>query len=85
MKYKRPTKLAAPEYVDALMNWAQGLLDNEEVFPNKIGEHGRALGRCAASSRDGGRGPISQELPGHDPHYLPPSVPGVRAPVQQPF
>jgi len=37
VKYKRPTKLAAPEYVDALMNWAQGLLDNEEVFPNKIG------------------------------------------------
>ena len=38
VKYKRPTKLPAPEYVDALMNWAQGLLDNEEVFPNKIGE-----------------------------------------------
>ena len=36
-KYKRPTKLPAPEYVDALMNWAQGLLDNEEIFPNKIG------------------------------------------------
>lgn len=38
VKYKRPTKLPAPEYVDALMNWAQGLLDNEEVFPNKIGK-----------------------------------------------
>lgn len=38
MKFKRPTKLPAPEYVDALMNWAQGLLDNEEVFPNKIGK-----------------------------------------------
>lgn len=38
VKYKRPTKLPAPEYVDALMNWAQGLLDNEEIFPNKIGE-----------------------------------------------
>ncbi|KAG6812326.1 hypothetical protein H0H92_003410 [Tricholoma furcatifolium] len=37
VKYKRPTKLAAPEYVDALMNWAQGLLDDETVFPNKIG------------------------------------------------
>ncbi|KAG6821229.1 hypothetical protein H0H93_002339 [Arthromyces matolae] len=36
-KYKRPTKLPAPEYVDALMNWAQGLLDDEAVFPNKIG------------------------------------------------
>ncbi|KAG6919388.1 hypothetical protein DXG01_006271 [Tephrocybe rancida] len=36
-KYKRPTKLPAPEYVDALMNWAQSLLDDEAVFPNKIG------------------------------------------------
>ncbi|QRV90977.1 DNA polymerase family B [Ceratobasidium sp. AG-Ba] len=35
--YKRPTKLSAPEYVDALMNWVQGLLDDEKVFPNKIG------------------------------------------------
>lgn len=43
MRYKRPTKLPAPEYVDALMNWAQGLLDNEEVFPNKIG----ACSRCS--------------------------------------
>jgi len=37
VKYKRPTKLPAPEYVDALMNWAQTILDDENVFPNKIG------------------------------------------------
>lgn len=37
VKYKRPTKLSAPEYVDTLMNWAQSLLDNEENFPNQIG------------------------------------------------
>lgn len=37
MKFKRPTKLPAPEYVDALMNWAQGILDDERVFPNQIG------------------------------------------------
>ncbi|KAF8913848.1 Mob1/phocein [Gymnopilus junonius] len=37
VKFKRPTKLPAPEYVDALMNWAQNLLDDEAVFPNKIG------------------------------------------------
>jgi MOB kinase activator 1 len=40
-KYKRPTKLPAPEYVDALMNWAQSILDDEAVFPNAIGT------RCA--------------------------------------
>jgi len=37
IKFKRPTKLPAPEYVDALMNWAQHLLDDETTFPNKIG------------------------------------------------
>lgn len=37
VRYKRPTKLSAPEYVDALMNWAQGLLDDDEYFPNQIG------------------------------------------------
>ncbi|KAF8558917.1 hypothetical protein OG21DRAFT_1493745 [Imleria badia] len=37
VKYKKPTKLPAPEYVDALMNWAQSILDDENVFPNKIG------------------------------------------------
>lgn len=37
VKYKRPTKLSAPDYVDTLMNWTQGLLDDEAVFPNKIG------------------------------------------------
>ena len=39
-RFKRPTKLPAPEYVDALMNWAQGLLDDESVFPNRIGVSG---------------------------------------------
>jgi MOB kinase activator 1 len=36
-RYKRPTKLPAPAYVDALMNWTQGLLDDDAVFPNRIG------------------------------------------------
>ena len=38
VKYKRPTKLPAPEYVDALMNWVQNLLEDESVFPNKVGK-----------------------------------------------
>ena len=37
VRYKRPTKLPAPEYVDALMNWTQSILDDEAVFPNTIG------------------------------------------------
>jgi Mob1/phocein family len=43
VKYKRPTKLAAPDYVDALMNWAQSLLDDEAIFPNKIGKHSNVV------------------------------------------
>ncbi|OJT09045.1 MOB kinase activator-like 1 [Trametes pubescens] len=38
VRYKKATKLPAPEYVDALMNWAQGLLDNEDIFPSEMGK-----------------------------------------------
>lgn len=38
MTYKRPTKLPAPVYIDNLMNWVQGLLDDETQFPSKIGK-----------------------------------------------
>ncbi|CAG8726619.1 6655_t:CDS:2 [Gigaspora margarita] len=33
-----PTKLSAPEYVDHLMEWVQQQLDDESVFPSKIGD-----------------------------------------------
>ena len=36
--YKRPTKMSAPEYVDCLMNWIQAQLDDEAIFPSKIGK-----------------------------------------------
>jgi hypothetical protein len=42
VRYKRPTKLPAPEYVDALMNWTQSILDDEAVFPNTIGASSRS-------------------------------------------
>ncbi|PWN50493.1 putative MOB1 protein [Violaceomyces palustris] len=35
--YKKPTKMSAPEYVDCLMNWVQNQLDDEALFPSKIG------------------------------------------------
>ncbi|KAI5480648.1 hypothetical protein MNV49_007575 [Pseudohyphozyma bogoriensis] len=37
VNYKKPTKFSAPEYVDLLMNWVQGMLDDEAIFPSKIG------------------------------------------------
>ncbi|KAH7816535.1 putative MOB kinase activator 1A [Monocercomonoides exilis] len=37
VKIKKPVKLSAPEYVDALMTWVQSQLDDETLFPSKIG------------------------------------------------
>lgn len=35
--YKRPTKMSAPEYVEHLMAWVQGNIDNEQLFPSRTG------------------------------------------------
>lgn len=32
-----PSSPLPAEYVDQLMNWVQGMLDDEEIFPSKIG------------------------------------------------
>ena len=37
-KFKRPTKMPAPEYVEHLMTWVQGNIDNEQMFPSRIGK-----------------------------------------------
>lgn len=34
---KKPVSVSAPEYVDLLMTWVQNQLDNEEIFPTRIG------------------------------------------------
>ncbi|KAK9465050.1 Mob1/phocein [Lipomyces arxii] len=36
-KFKRPTTLSAPDYIEHLMNWVQSYFENEAVFPSKIG------------------------------------------------
>ncbi|KDN43783.1 putative MOB1 protein [Tilletiaria anomala UBC 951] len=36
-EYKKPTKMSAPDYVDCLMSWVQAQLDDDSVFPSKIG------------------------------------------------
>ncbi|PWN23713.1 hypothetical protein BCV69DRAFT_279637 [Microstroma glucosiphilum] len=36
-KYKKATRLSAPDYVDCLMAWTQALLDDAEIFPSKVG------------------------------------------------
>ena len=36
--YKRPTKMPAPQYVEHLMGWVQSNIDNEQMFPSRIGK-----------------------------------------------
>ena len=36
--FKRPTKMPAPEYIEHLMAWVQGNIDNEVMFPSRIGK-----------------------------------------------
>ena len=35
VKVKTPIALSAPDYVEALMDWIQALLDNEKIFPSR--------------------------------------------------
>ena len=35
---KKPIKCSAPKYIDYLMTWVQEQLDDETLFPSKIGE-----------------------------------------------
>ncbi|KAK9381898.1 Mob1/phocein [Kockiozyma suomiensis] len=36
-RFKKPTKLSAPEYIEHLMSWVQAYFENPAVFPSKIG------------------------------------------------
>lgn len=36
---KRPIKCSAPKYIDYLMTWVQDQLDDEALFPSKIGQY----------------------------------------------
>ncbi|KAF9577791.1 hypothetical protein BGW38_006767 [Lunasporangiospora selenospora] len=35
--FKKPARVSAPVYVDHVMAWVQSLLDDEAIFPSKIG------------------------------------------------
>lgn len=38
MNIKRPLEVSAPKYVEYLMDWIETQLDDESVFPQKLGE-----------------------------------------------
>lgn len=35
--FKRPIRCSAPEYIDCLIKWAQNHLDDEALFPSRVG------------------------------------------------
>lgn len=35
---KKPIEVSAPKYVDNLMNWIEAQLDDESIFPRKLGK-----------------------------------------------
>ena len=37
VNYKKPTKLPAPQYTELLMDWVEAQINNEELFPVKVG------------------------------------------------
>jgi hypothetical protein len=37
--YKKPTKLPAPQYITLLMDWVEQQINNEEIFPVKVGKY----------------------------------------------
>ncbi|XP_078074866.1 MOB kinase activator 3C-like [Mustelus asterias] len=36
-KYKKPTKVTAPRYMNLLMDWIEALINNEDNFPTRVG------------------------------------------------
>mmetsp|Transcript_49342 Transcript_49342/g.124060 ORF Transcript_49342/g.124060 Transcript_49342/m.124060 type:complete len:217 (-) Transcript_49342:209-859(-) len=36
VRYKKPVRVSAPEYVDLLMSWVQKQLDDETIFPSTV-------------------------------------------------
>lgn len=38
MKYKKPTALPAPQYMNLLMDWIEMQINNEDIFPTSVGK-----------------------------------------------
>lgn len=72
-------------YVDCLMNWVQGMLDDESVFPSKIGTLLLIPVTVLRLIKEGHRRIIPQELPIDGQIYRPTIVQGVCSPLQPSF
>lgn len=51
--YKRPTKMPAPTYIEHLMAWVQSNIDNESVFPSRIGKYASQHRSCSVLTLPG--------------------------------
>ena len=38
VNYKKPTALPAPQYITLLMDWVESQINNENLFPVKVGK-----------------------------------------------
>lgn len=38
LKYKKPTALPAPQYMNLLMDWIEVQINNEDIFPTSVGK-----------------------------------------------
>jgi len=38
VQIKKPIEVSAPKYVEYLMDWIEAQLDDESIFPQKLGE-----------------------------------------------
>lgn len=37
VRYKRPVRLSAPEYIDKLFDWVESQMDDNSIFPQQLG------------------------------------------------
>ncbi|XP_014409434.2 MOB kinase activator 3C isoform X2 [Camelus ferus] len=55
-QYRRPAKLSAPRYMALLMDWIEGLINDEEVFPTRVDWLSYPLPHQAKGARDPAQG-----------------------------
>ncbi|PKU28636.1 mob kinase activator 3a [Limosa lapponica baueri] len=48
-KYRKPTALSAPQYMNLLMDWIEVQINNEDIFPTNVGGAVAGVSRCADS------------------------------------
>ncbi|XP_033029394.1 MOB kinase activator 3B isoform X2 [Lacerta agilis] len=59
LKYKKPTALPAPQYMNLLMDWIEVQINNEDIFPTSACRSQRTSSRSARRSCAGSSGCLS--------------------------